>query len=347
MAHDPLNPLAAYNALSSYHRMQEMQNRAIEAMRPSYLNAMPAEEINYRSLMKHFEALSHVEITRPSILEGIHKSKTIQNLLEQSRILSNEMAVRQQLAVYENFAEQAKRWIEPLNSERSSIGKILRQIESEAAQTRLASDSLVKRFHAVSRMAQNEEFLRWADLTSAYINPDAASWSNLIREDSPEYGGDHEEPARKRLAIPPILREFWSTPEHRIELLLLILSLVMYWESNLSSGRSQTELTNAINEQTQFQKADALAKDEKIAHLTELVESLQAFQAMSNRFTVISQKSALRASPNGSQFNQLEYRDEVLVLRKAGKWRLISTYNEDGGEIQGWVLAKHLRRIEE
>ncbi|MBO9741406.1 hypothetical protein J7432_20945 [Xanthomonas axonopodis pv. begoniae] len=347
MAHDPLNPLAAYSALSSYHRMQEMQNRAIEAMRPSYLNAMLSEEINYRSLMKHFEALSHIEITRPSILEGIHESKTIQNLLEQSRIFSNEMAVRQQLAVYENFVEQAKGWIEPLNNERSSIGRILRQFESEAAQTRLAGDSLVKHFHAVSRMAQNEEFLRWADLTSAHLNPDAASWSNFVREDSPAYGDDGGERTRKRLAIPPILREFWSTPEHRIELLLLILSLLMYWESNLSSNRNQIELTNAINEQTHFKKANALAKDEKIADLTQLVESLQAFQAMSNRFTVISQKSALRTSPNGHQFNQLEYGDEVLVLRNASKWRLISTYDKGGHEIQGWVLGKHLRRIEE
>lgn len=124
-----------------------------------------------------------------------------------------------------------------------------------------------------------------------------------------------------------------------------MLGILMFVYSDMSGNRDQDELLSEIHQL----KATITTQQEKhradVTRLKEILNAQMALQVVLQSFEVVPVRAPMRRSPGGPLTGELRRGDEVQVWQAAGKWRFIRTVNDEGEALEGWVMKKHLRHV--
>ncbi|MEE5092291.1 hypothetical protein V2H26_20260 [Xanthomonas euvesicatoria] len=373
---DPAQTLRDYAKGIEMSAYKEMQDRALAAVQPLQSVQDMLDELSAHRFASQVSAISHLESLRVKALAPLQSleavGSTVDQLIARTEMLpayqrsyeasldSSYMRSIEQLGVgsviTDMLSEDAKRHEAMLWGANNNFADVVRRMSETSALTQFGTIEWGERFSTLAKLAGDTDFLRWADdAVSPVIDRHVSDWLKSF-EDAAADSEQQKPLGRRRVAMPHVLVDFLADPQQRKDFLLLVLSLLLFIEGKLSAARADLEQSDlrktqahamGTMETTLDTAAEQSATQEKhIAHLTQVAESLHALVSYSHRYTIIAKVTALRMSPNGQKIGQFERGDEVLVLRTAGKWRLISAFDEEGNEIQGWVLNKHLSRME-
>ncbi|MCE4356272.1 hypothetical protein [Xanthomonas hortorum] len=373
---DPAQTLRDYAKGIEMSAYKEMQDRALAAVQPlqsvqDMLDGLSAHRFASQvSEISHFESLS-AKALAPLQSFGAVGSK-VEKLMARTESLSayqrsyeaslnnsymqNIERLRLGSVSADMLSESARRHEAMLWGANNHFADVVRRMSETSSLTQFGKIEWGERFSILAKLAGDADFLRWADdAVSPVIDRHVSDWLKSI-EDATAESEQPKRLGRRRVAMPHAVVDFLADPQQRKDFLLLVLSLLLFIEGKLSAARADLEQSDLRKTQahametmetTRDTAAEQTATQEKhIAHLTQVAESLHALVSYSHRYTIIAKVTALRMSPGGQKIGHFERGDEVLVLRTAGKWRLISAFDEEGNEIQGWVLNKHLSRME-
>ncbi|WP_233363693.1 hypothetical protein [Xanthomonas hortorum] len=256
--------------------------------------------------------------------------------------------------------ELAKSWDKDFNFGLSKIGDSIRAFNAQRESISRIIGRLGEPFELASHLSQGDQFKAWQAAAvghgmQALVDQALADLESnelaSVRYADFESEEDLGAPERAVLLVAwvtwltSVVRNTLSDPKERKDLLQFMLGILMFVYSDMSGNRDQDELLSEIHQLKATITSEQEEHKADVARLEALLKAQIALQVASQSFEVLPLRAPLRSSPAGPLAGELRRGDEVQVWQAAGKWRFIRTVNDEGEALQGWVMKKHLRHV--
>ncbi|MBO9752916.1 hypothetical protein IB69_004790 [Xanthomonas citri] len=256
--------------------------------------------------------------------------------------------------------ELAKSWDRDFNFGLSKIGESIRAFNAHRESINRFIGQLGEPFELATRLSQSDQFKAWQAAAvghgmQALVDRALADLESnelaSVRYADFESEEDLGAPERAVLLVAWVtwlttaVRHTLSDPKERKELLQFMFGILMFLYSDISGRRDQDELRSEIHQLKATVTTEQEEHKADVARLEALLTAQIALQVVSQSFEVLPLRAPLRSSPAGQLAGELRRGDEVQVWQASGKWRFVRTVNDEGQVIEGWVMKKHLRHV--
>ncbi|MEB1794404.1 hypothetical protein VDR45_01395 [Xanthomonas campestris pv. campestris] len=293
-------------------------------------------------------------------LTGMDKSGRMPWDSEIKALRASEDTIGRFIAEMNQTRELAKSWDRDLNFGVPNIGDTIRALNAQSESVNRIIGQLSEPFELASRLSRSVQYQAWqaaavGQSMQALVDRALADLESnelaSVRYADFESEEDLGAPERAVLLVAWVswltsaVRNTFSDPKERKELLQFMLGILMFVYSDMSGNRDQDELLSEIHQL----KATITTQQEKhradVTRLKEILNAQMALQVVLQSFEVVPVRAPMRRSPGGPLTGELRRGDEVQVWQAAGKWRFIRTVNDEGEALEGWVMKKHLRHV--
>lgn len=317
------------------------------------LDLPAALESGYR-----LRAMDHMEISRSAqdilrvsglAMESVHRA--VESWKPVLEVLSS---------VVGHWARSVGVWQDRL----AVVGEVahrLQRLAAEAAGPALvALEGIHDRLEIVSRLVQSPGFQAWLDQLSSQefqegllrIMEQAEEADRLNASDSLQGDESDVAPLKDTLLMQWLLAFIGQMKLHGFDraermgayAIFLPILVTLYFERG--NDQDHAEMVALMRSQHQAQISQDAEAGQHSAESAAAMQALLALQLAEQSFEVIVDDAPMRSELSGPVSRRLARDDQVQVLAAAGKWRRVQAIDEEGDLIYGWMLNKHLQRVD-